>query len=80
SSDLGIQYRSGVYYINDEEKDIIDEYFASQTRHPHNPFAVEVIELKNFYRAESYHQDYLLNNPFGYCHVDMKKIKKEERK
>jgi peptide methionine sulfoxide reductase msrA/msrB len=31
---------------------------------------VETIPLKNFYRAEDYHQDYLDKNPGGYCHIE----------
>ena len=78
--DIGIQYRSGVYYINEEDFSTITSYFSSVNPFPDKPFVVEVIKLKNFYRAEEYHQDYLLKNPQGYCHVDMHKIKKEERK
>ena len=78
--DVGIQYRSGVYYESDGDKKIINSYFEEQNEDISRLFAVEVIPLKNFYRAEGYHQDYLLKNPFGYCHVDMRKIKKEERK
>ncbi|STZ72456.1 trifunctional thioredoxin/methionine sulfoxide reductase A/B protein [Neisseria gonorrhoeae] len=29
--------------------------------------------LKNFYDAEEYHQDYLIKNPNGYCHIDIRK-------
>jgi len=78
--DIGIQYRSGIYYINEEDFITINSYFSSVNPRPDKPFVVEVIKLKNFYRAEEYHQDYLLKNPHGYCHVDMRKIKKEERK
>jgi len=78
-NDIGIQYRSGVYYVNDSDKDVIKQYFDSQNCSS-QPFAIEVIKLKNFYKAEDYHQDYLIKNPYGYCHVDMRKIKKEERK
>ncbi|MFA5421986.1 MAG: peptide-methionine (S)-S-oxide reductase MsrA [Bacilli bacterium] len=78
--DVGIQYRSGVYYINEEDHKVIADFFAKANLHPSRPFAIEVQALRNFYRAEEYHQDYLLKNPSGYCHVDMRKIKKEERK
>jgi len=78
-NDVGIQYRSGVYYVNDNDRDVIKQYFDSQN-FSSRPFAIEVIKLKNFYKAEDYHQDYLIKNPYGYCHVDMRKIRKEERK
>lgn len=78
--DVGIQYRSGVYYINEKDKSVIEDYFLKQNPNPKRPYAIEVTKLTNFYRAEEYHQDYLLKNPFGYCHVDLRKIAKEERK
>ena len=34
------------------------------------PILVETIPLKNFYKAEDYHQDYLDKNPGGYCHIE----------
>lgn len=78
--DVGLQYRSGVYFVNDEDEAIINDYFVASNPYPNRPFVVEVMKLKNFYLAEDYHQDYLIKNPAGYCHVDMRKIKKEERK
>jgi len=36
--------------------------------------------LRDFYDAETYHQKYLVNNPGGYCHVNMNLIRPEERK
>ena len=45
-----------------------------------NNVSIEVLPLDNFYLAEEYHQDYLIKNPTGYCHVNLKLIKKDERK
>ena len=40
-----------------------------QALEPGQKLAVELLPLKNFYRAEEYHQDYLDKNPTGYCHL-----------
>ena len=75
--DEGVQYRTGIYYQNDIDKDIIKKYFASVLT---NDYKIEVVKLNKFFPAEEYHQDYLNKNPQGYCHIDMAKLKPEERK
>lgn len=68
--DKGTRYRTGVYYIDDKEKDsfYLKKIFEEQAR-IYGPLAVELLPLKNFVRAEEYHQDYLDKNPDGYCHL-----------
>lgn len=66
--DIGTQYRTGVYYTNPADADIVTEYFEREAR-KHQSFFVEEGPLKNYYRAEDYHQNYLDVNPTGYCHV-----------
>lgn len=75
--DEGIQYRTGVYYINIEDEKIIREYLST---HLNKDFKIEILPLKKFFKAEEYHQDYLNKNPNGYCHINMVKLKPEERK
>lgn len=75
--DIGHQYRSGVYYIDDSDKTIIKEYFDSNLK---SNYKISIEKLENFYDAEEYHQDYLDKNPNGYCHVDLKLIKDNEKK
>lgn len=75
--DEGIQYRTGVYYINIEDEKIIREYLST---HLNKGFQIEILPLKKFFKAEEYHQDYLNKNPNGYCHINMVKLKPEERK
>ncbi|MCR5506168.1 MAG: peptide-methionine (S)-S-oxide reductase MsrA [Bacilli bacterium] len=75
--DEGIQYRSGIYYNEEEEKERIIAYFDSRLD---KGYAIEVLPLKNFYDAEEYHQDYLKKNVNGYCHVNLNLIKKDEKK
>ncbi len=69
--DVGRQYRSGLYYQNDEDKLIIDEVINSLKEKYEEEIVVENIPLENFYLAEEYHQDYLVKNPNGYCHIDL---------
>ena len=75
--DEGIQYRTGVYYLNKNEEKTIKEYFA---KHLNPDYKIEVLPLNKFYLAEESHQDYLNKNPGGYCHINMAKLKPEERK
>lgn len=79
-NDIGIQYRSGLYYENDDDKKIIEEFIKKEQTKYNEKIVVEVEELQNYYLAENYHQDYLLKNPTGYCHIDMSLIRPEEMK
>ena len=75
--DEGVQYRTGVYYLNNDDERIIKEYFAKNLN---VDYKIEVLPLSKFFLAEEYHQDYLNKNPTGYCHINMAKLKPEERK
>jgi len=75
--DEGHQYRSGIYYIDNNDKDIIKNYFDKVLN---TNYKIEILPLSNFYNAEEYHQDYLDKNPTGYCHVNLNLIHKEELK
>ena len=68
-NDHGTQYRTGIYYINEAEKPLIEKAIAIVAKQYSQPIVVEVLPLKNFYKAEEYHQDYLDKNPQGYCHI-----------
>ena len=67
--DTGTQYRTGVYYTDEEDEAVINEVFAEEQKHINGKIAVENQPLRNFYKAEDYHQDYLDKNPDGYCHL-----------
>ena len=75
--DEGVQYRTGVYYQNDSDKEAIKKYFDNVLE---KDYKIEVVKLNKFFTAEEYHQDYLNKNPQGYCHINMAKLKPEERK
>ena len=68
--DQGTQYRTGIYYVDPADRDIIDTMLATLQRRYTAPIAIEWGPLQNFYPAEEYHQDYLDKNPQGYCHVN----------
>ncbi len=70
--DTGIQYRTGIYFTNIDQKPEIDAVYAEEQEKYDRPLAVEVQPLKNFYSAEEYHQKYLEKNPGGYCHIPEK--------
>lgn len=70
--DIGTQYRSEIYYINAEQKkiaeQIVDEIELEEIWT--NPVVTEITELKNYYQAEDYHQDYFSKNPQNqYCNM-----------
>ncbi len=73
-NDYGPQYQTGIYYVSDEEKKIVDKV-VSNVKKGYKVFATEVLPLVNFYKAEEYHQKYLDKNPSGYCHISPQKIK-----
>ena len=69
--DYGTRYRTGVYYVDAEKQgidSILKQVFDEQAA-IYGKLAVELLPLKNFVRAEDYHQDYLDKNPDGYCHI-----------
>ncbi|QMT33230.1 bifunctional peptide-methionine (S)-S-oxide reductase MsrA/peptide-methionine (R)-S-oxide reductase MsrB [Conchiformibius steedae DSM 2580] len=72
-NDRGTQYRTGVYYTNPAEKSVIDAAFAREQKKHSQKIVVENLPLQRFDEAEEYHQDYLLKNPNGYCHIDIRK-------
>ena len=68
--DIGTQYRTGIYYVSPSDKEVIEAMLAMLQRRYSEPIAIEYGPLVNFYPAEDYHQDYLVKNPGGYCHVN----------
>jgi methionine-S-sulfoxide reductase len=73
--DKGHQYRTGVYFT-----DLLDGFEAHTyfSQHLKPGWKIEIDQMRNFYPAEEYHQDYLDKNPDGYCHVNLGLIKEDE--
>ena len=69
-NDSGTQYRSGIYYSTDEQKQAANDMITrmSQDKLFSSPIVTEVVPLANYWPAEAYHQDYFEKNPNqGYC-------------
>jgi peptide-methionine (S)-S-oxide reductase len=74
-ADVGTQYRSAVFYHNDEQKRLAQEWKAKlNAEHVFpNPIVTEITAFTNFYPAEDYHQDYFNQNGYEpYCQVVIK--------
>lgn len=83
-ADVGSQYRSAIFY-HDEEQKIIAKRSKQETEASKlwpAPLVTEIMPLTTFYQAEEYHQNYYLNNPYQpYClmviNPKVKKFKKD---
>jgi len=68
-NDMGTQYRSAIFYYNDEQKkqalDMKEE--IQKLRFPKDKIVTDISPATEFFKAEEYHQDYLEKNPGGYC-------------
>lgn len=73
-NDVGRQYRSGLYYLDESQRDVYEQARAELNVLESRESATEIESLANFYPAEEYHQDYLEKNPGGYCHISFAKI------
>lgn len=69
--DIGTQYRSGIYYVEQEDLPVIQQAVERQKDRYTQPIVTEVEPLRNFYPAEEYHQNYLAKYPGGYCHIHL---------
>ncbi|KHD34980.1 methionine sulfoxide reductase A [Clostridium acetobutylicum] len=74
--DEGTQYRTGIYYVDEEDLKVILESKDKEQEKYDAPIVTEILPLKNFYDAEEYHQKYLDKNPNGYCHIPKELLKK----
>jgi peptide-methionine (S)-S-oxide reductase len=70
-NDVGSQYRTGVYYVNKLDEEIILKTMENLQKSYIKKIATEVKFLENYYKAEEYHQRYLKKNPNGYCHIHL---------
>jgi len=70
-NDVGTQYRSGIYYFDEEQKSQAltsrEKYQQALLEAGRGMISTEVVAAPEFYYAEEYHQQYLAKNPGGYC-------------
>jgi methionine-S-sulfoxide reductase len=69
-ADRGTQYRTGIYYTDEAEGPVIERSLAELQKKYDKPVVIEAEALRNYCRAEEYHQKYLDKNPGGYCHIE----------
>jgi methionine-S-sulfoxide reductase len=70
-NDIGTQYRSAIFYVGDEQKKTAEEVIRTVDASGDWKAKVvtEVVPFREFWRAEEYHQKYLVKHPHGYtCH------------
>ncbi len=71
-ADVGTQYRSAIFYHDDEQKKIAEEVIKDLNAKKiwDHPIVTEVTKFDKFYKAEDYHQEYFSHNPYQpYCQV-----------
>lgn len=80
-NDIGPQYRSAIYYQNNEEKQIAEDAKMKAQEFWDNPIVTEITPFSNFYKAEAYHQNYYFQNSNQpYCaYVITPKVKKFQK-
>ncbi len=67
-ADHGTQYRSVIFYHDDAQRVTAEKSRAAAQKDFSDPIVTSIEPLKNYYRAENYHQDYFKNNPNApYC-------------
>jgi len=70
-NDIGTPYRSAIFYTNTEQKHTAEEVIKSvdASEEWQAKVVTELVPFREFYRAEEYHQQYLIKHPHGYtCH------------
>ena len=71
-NDVGMQYRSAIFYHSDEQKAIAEETIREleSSKIWKSPIVTTIVPFEKFYRAEDYHQDYYTHNSAQpYCRV-----------
>jgi len=70
-NDVGTQYRSGIYWFDEEQRDAAlrskADFEARLLAAGYGAITTEILPAPEFYYAEDYHQQYLAKNPAGYC-------------
>ena len=67
--DRGTQYRSVVFYYNQQQQKQAEQLKIAQQVHFKNDIVTQIVPSEKFYRAEEYHQNYLKKNKLGSCGI-----------
>lgn len=68
-NDIGTRYRTGIYWTHEEDAAAVEKVYEEISERYDSPLMVEKCRLECFFPAEDCHQDYLITNPSGYCHL-----------
>lgn len=74
-NDVGSQYRNGIYYTDTADREVLQAVIDAEQAKYDEPIVTELLPLSCYYLAEEYHQDYLVKNPGGYCHIDFSSLR-----
>lgn len=72
--DVGDNYRSAIFYFNDQQKATIDKVIDEIKPSYGEPIVTQVVKAGPFYSAEAYHQKYAETTGRGMCHIDYQPI------
>jgi methionine-S-sulfoxide reductase len=72
--DCGTRYRTGIYWSDAEDAAVVEQVYSEEQRKYDSELVVEKCPLQCFYPAEEYHQDYLVRNLDGYCHLSLETL------
>ncbi len=74
-NDIGRQYRTGFYNLDDEDEETLRAYINLKQSEYAKPITIEIKSGVHYDPAEAYHQNYLNKNPNGYCHINLASYK-----
>lgn len=72
--DIGDQYRSGIFYFDEDQKSIAEKVKTQTQPKFKKPIMTEITKATEFYPAEDYHQKYTERTGRGFCHADYEPI------
>lgn len=78
-NDIGTRYRTGIYWLDEEDRPTVEMVYEEVQAMHDSPIVVEKCRLECFFPAEEYHQDYLVRNPSGYCHLSVAELQFAKR-
>ncbi|KXS38388.1 MAG: peptide-methionine (S)-S-oxide reductase [Halomonadaceae bacterium T82-2] len=64
--DAGNQYRSAIFYHDERQKQLAEQSRAALAKRFERPIATQIVPARDFWKAETYHQDYYRKNPIRY--------------
>ncbi|HSB47110.1 MAG TPA: peptide-methionine (S)-S-oxide reductase MsrA [Candidatus Bilamarchaeum sp.] len=73
-NDIGSQYRPVIFFHSEEQKKAAEASKAMEQKKYSQPIATSIEPAGTFWPAEEYHQKYLVKNPGGYCHINVKAV------